>query len=223
MNDMKQPHKTGDYNPKVDKKNKYETALEKAIINNTFSIVDGEKIDWLDGELPVEAKMRDKAKYKRLDLLGLDSSGNYVLCELKFSGDCEANEGNGDPSEAEDQLKEYADLLKKDIEWFRLHKKRILDIPFNRSGFSSRSPRLMVVTDEAYWKIWCEKNARRSSQQRRSLDPHVEHYSIAISSEDLDRQKNTADEDDKYRPILPSSAVSWKRVENSEYDNPDKR
>ena len=78
------PHVPGKYNPLVNVRNKYETALEKAILNIGYSVLGDEKILWLDGELPLESKRRG---YKRLDLLGIDSKGRYVLCELKFSGE----------------------------------------------------------------------------------------------------------------------------------------
>ena len=67
-----------------------ECAFQRAIIQGEISIVNNEKIEWID-------------------LIGMDSNGNYVLCELKFrkKGD------NGNPLEATEQLKAYYENIKK--------------------------------------------------------------------------------------------------------------
>lgn len=211
----KTPHTTGSYNPSVDVKNDFETALEKAIINTGFSMVGGEKVLWLDGELPVEAKQRGKSKYKRLDLLGLDSVGNYVLCELKYSGG--DREGNGDPADADDQLIEYARLLREDGLWFRLHKDLLIKHNFDFAKYLSKPPRLMVVADVAYWAIWKNTNSHRTTEHKRTLCSEVEHYSIDVSAVDFVHQKEASAVDGRYLPKLPERAVTWNLFRREEY------
>ena len=202
-------HKPGPYKPFVSVRNKYETALEKAIINKGFSSVGDELIYWLDGELPIEPKQRN---YKRLDLLGKDASGKYVLCELKFSG---TGKGNKGPAAADNQLIEYKNLIQAYGERFGLHSNRPHDVQFNLNDFLHHKPRLMVVADATYWDRWKGINARRV--KKRKLNEEVEHYSIDISTDDLEQQKLNAGKDNKYKPELPERAINWKFVKCEDY------
>lgn len=204
------PHTPGKYNPTVSVRNKYETALEKAIINKGFSYVNGEKIQWLDGELPIEAKHSD---YKRLDLLGLDSSGRYVLCELKFSGDGEGNKG---PADADGQLMDYGTLVRSYGRWFRIHTGLKLGHLFDLQGFISCEYRLMVAADQSYWANWKGKNGRRTAAHKRKLTREIEHYSIRVTVDDFEKQK-VAEEKGRYEPMLPSGAVEWDPISCADY------
>lgn len=219
----KAAHAMGPYNPSVDVKNTFETALEKAIINNGFTVVCGEKIRWLDGELPVEAKQKGKNQYLRLDLLGLDSSDNYVLCELKFSGG--DSEGNGDPADADIQLTNYARILREDGKWFRLHKNLRIDHKFDFVKFLSNPLRLMVVADAAYWTKWKDKNSHRAEAHRRRLSAEVEHYSIDISAVDFKERRELSAGTGRYEPELSELAAVWNLVRREDYnqvcDGPD--
>ena len=203
------PHEPGVYNPLVNVRNKYETALEKAILNIGYSVVGGEKVLWLDHELPLEAKKRG---YKRLDLLGVDSEGRYVLCELKFSGD--GGTGNGDPVEADEQLLRYMRLAREYGKWFALHKDLPHDVPFDLEAFLRDSPRLMVAADCAYWDFWAGRNSRRKS--RRSLSPEIEHYMIDIEANAFSRQKAEA-VGEEYEPNLPPEALEWSLFRREAY------
>ena len=203
------PHEPGVYNPLVNVRNKYETALEKAILNIGYSVVGDEKILWLDGELPLESK---KCGYKRLDLLGIDSKGRYVLCELKFSGD--SGSGNGDPAKADEQLLRYMGLAREYGRWFALHKELPHDVPFDLEAFLRESPRLMVAADCAYWDFWAGRNSRRP--KKRVLSPEIEHYRIDVGADVFSGQKAEA-VDGKYRPTLPSGALGWSLFRREEY------
>lgn len=202
------PHVPGIYNPLVNVRNKYETALEKAILNVGYSIARGEKVLWLDAELPLEAKRRG---YKRLDLLGVDSNGRYVLCELKFSGD---GIGNGDPAEADEQLLRYMGLAREYGRWFALHKELPHDVPFDLEAFLRESPRLMVAADCAYWDFWAGRNSRR--KRRRTLSPEIEHYVINIEANAFSRQKVEA-VGVEYEPKLPPKALEWSLFRHEAY------
>ena len=59
-----------------------ECAFQRAIIQGKKSIVKEEVINWIDIELPVDGSNSPRGKC--IDLIGKDSHGNYVLCELKF-------------------------------------------------------------------------------------------------------------------------------------------
>lgn len=210
----KKPHATGPYNPTVALSNKFETALEKAIINKGYSIVGGEKITWIDGELPVEAIQSGKDDYGRLDLLGIDSAGNYVLCELKFSGD---SDGNGDPAEADVQLLGYATSLKEDAKWFRLHKDIPLEHKIDFEKLRSNRLRVMVVANIDYWTTWKSKNKSRQDGQRRKLSQDVEHYAINVDAEGFSKYKQLAIKG-RYKPEMEDSAAEWITIANHEYD-----
>lgn len=207
----KPPHNPGKYNSTVSVRNKYETALEKAIINNGFSIVNGERILWLDGELPIEAKRDD---YKRLDLLGLDASGRYVLCELKFSGDGEGNKG---PADADGQLLDYEKLVRSYGKWFRIHRGLPQGDRFVLSDFLTGVFRLMVVADDGYWNLWKEKNAHRSVGRKRELCRDIEHYSIAVTIEDFAKQKESTAENGWYIPSLHRKSWDWHKINCGDY------
>ncbi len=202
------PHVPGKYNPLVKVRNGYETALEKAILNIGYSIVGGEKVLWLDGELPLESKKRGK----RLDLLGIDSKGRYVLCELKFSGG--GGRGNGDPAEADEQLLQYMRLAREYGKWFALHTELPHDVSFDREAFLRESPRLMVAADCAYWDQGADTNSRR--RKKRILCPEIEHYRIDVGADVFSRQKAEA-VDGKYKPTLPSGALRWSLFRCEEY------
>lgn len=203
------PHVPGKYNPLVNVRNKYETALEKAILNIGYSVLGDEKILWLDGELPLESKRRG---YKRLDLLGIDSKGRYVLCELKFSG--ESGRGNGDPTKADEQLLRYMGLAREYGRWFALHKDLPHDVPFDLEAFLRESPRLIIAADCAYWDFWAGTNSGR--KEKRVLRPEIEHYRIDVGGDVFSRQKAEAVRG-KYKPTLPSEALRWSLFRHEEY------
>ena len=77
-----------------------ETALQRSIIINERSIIDGEEVTWLDIELPVDKKR--KARGHCIDLIGKTSKG-YIICELKFGKDS----GTDDPIDAETEVQRY--------------------------------------------------------------------------------------------------------------------
>ena len=70
----------GDYSTSI--RHTGECAFQRAIILNGTSSVNGDEIEWMDIELPVDERINPRGKC--IDLIGKDSEGNYVLCELKF-------------------------------------------------------------------------------------------------------------------------------------------
>jgi hypothetical protein len=61
-----------------------EKALQRALLMQGTSLLDGKEVKWLDIELPIE--FTDNSRRKCVDLIGKDNDGQLYLCELKFSG-----------------------------------------------------------------------------------------------------------------------------------------
>ena len=58
-----------------------EKALQRAVLNQGESYLDGKTVEWLDIELPVE--FSENARRPCIDLIGRDEDGRYLLCALK--------------------------------------------------------------------------------------------------------------------------------------------
>ena len=179
-------------NPKQDIEDIGEKALQRAIFNGlSTSLPSGVIINWLDYELPVSKAKKGKARGKCLDLIGKDSEGRYVICELKF-----ARRGRGDsPSKADGQVLHYKELLEKN-ELFAYH--RFVTEKFDLDLFVKRRPRLIVAANSRYWDI----HKRHSL----SLKTGVEHYAIEVSPDEFVEQKGNRKE---YRPKPPRNGLEW--------------
>ena len=174
-----------------------ECAFQRAIIQGKKSIVKGEVINWIDIELPVDGS--DSPRGKCIDLIGKDSHGNYVLCELKFrkTGD------NGKPSEAVKQLKEYYQYIKDNAaELSNLrHTNATEDI--NWKKVASSKTRLMVVANTFYWYTWLIRS--RNKENLKDFDD-TEFYEVKIDRREFENQKGNKDQ---YIPKMPKEGINW--------------
>ena len=163
--------KPGAYSTKI--AHAAECAFQRAIIQGGTSTVKGEKITWIDIELPVYG---NKSRGKCIDLIGKDSKGNYVLCELKFR----KKSDNGGPNEA-------TDLKSRDLQHTNAKEK----IDWER--VAGENTRLFVVANEFYWNTWLKK-------QEKPFDKDVEYYSVNIDRYEFEKQK---DKKTAYTPQMP--------------------
>lgn len=58
-----------------------EKALQRALLMQGTSLLDGKEVKWLDIELPIE--FTDNSRRKCVDLIGKDNDGQLYLCEFK--------------------------------------------------------------------------------------------------------------------------------------------
>lgn len=175
-----------------------ECAFQRAIIQGKSSVVKGEKIKWIDIELPVNDSASSRGQC--VDLIGMDTNGNYVLCELKFR----KKSDNGNPIEATEQLKGYYEEIKKNatelnrIGLRHINATKIIDW----EKVASPKTRLMVVANRFYWDTWLE----RSKNKVTLTDKKTEYYSVNIDRNVFERQKG---KNKYYTPEMPKEGLIW--------------
>ena len=171
-----------------------ETAFQRAIFLKNPSFVEGETIDWLDIELPVD--LVRKSRRKCLDLLGLSDSG-YVICELKFGEDSSTDK----PEDAAKEVLCYKKFIEDNYKELdaenNVHHKN--GKPFLWSDVAQNS-RCIIAANEAYWDYWL--NHRGSK-----LPIGVKCYSLDV---DVDCFKLQKGELESYEPTLPK--CNWNLV-----------
>lgn len=194
---MHNPHKT-----LTRIKDVCEKAFQRAIFNGVKSTVDGGDITWIDFELPIGKSQSGRDRC--FDLIGIDENGRYVICELKFS---RKSDGNGGPDKAGVQVIEYLKDLKKVCKGYKFHDGARLGYlkPLNEKTLENA--RLIVAANDEYWRRWYHTDKRR---RLHPLNRSVEYYSVAVESDCFFNQKGLLEH---FKPILPKSASSWKRVE----------
>ena len=175
-----------------------ECAFQRAIIQGKYSIVEREEIKWIDIELPVDDS--SSARGKCLDLIGKDSNGNYVLCELKFR----KNSDNGSPSKATEQLKGYFKSIQdnaSELNRIKLgHTNASEQIDWEK--VASSTTRLMVVANSFYWDTWLV----RSKKKETLTDSQTEYYSVNIDRYEFEKQKG---EKPYFTPKMPKEGIKW--------------
>lgn len=176
-----------------------ECAFQRAIIQGKYSIVKEDKITWIDIELPVDNSASSRGQC--VDLIGMDSKGNYVICELKFR----KKSDNGNPIEATEQLKGYYKNIEhnaKELNRIKLgHTNATMKIDWEK--VASSNTRLMVVANEFYWSTWLE----RSKKKVKLTDSKVEYYSVEIDRDAFEKQKG---KNKYYTPQMPEKGLKWK-------------
>ena len=175
-----------------------ECAFQRAIIQGKYSIVRKETITWIDIELPVDDSVSSRGQC--VDLIGMDSKRNYVLCELKIR----KKSDNGNPIEATEQLKGYYENIKKNAtELNRIelgHTNATQKIDWEK--VASSNTRLMVVANSFYWDTWLV----RSRNKVKLIDNKTEYYSVNIDRYEFEKQMG----DNKYYPPkMPKEGLEW--------------
>lgn len=181
-----------------------EKALQRAIWHSESTVLDHDKgtVKWIDFELPVNDS--GKARDNCIDLLGIDSSGNYVICEVKYSG---KGKGHGDPSYASAEVKRYDDQIRQYGSLFKLHKNNKRSTLFSLDHFLSSKHRLLVVGDQRYWNIWGAKFAASP------IIDEIEHYSISVSNDEFVKQR-MSNGGGYYRPKMPPEGIVWHMIKH---------
>lgn len=176
-----------------------ECAFQRAIIQGKQSRVKDDIITWIDIELPVNDST--SARGKCIDLIGKDSKGRYVLCELKFR----KKSDNGGPEEAASQLKEYYQEIKKnakELNSIKLHHSNASEL-IDWEKVASDNTRLMVVANKFYWETWCVRKKVLLTEKG------VEYYSVNIDRFEFKKQKG----DKKlYAPYMPEEGLEWEEM-----------
>ena len=164
-----------------------ETAFQRAIILNGPSVIDGESVEWLDIELPVDRHR--KARSCCLDLIGLSESG-YVVCELKFG----KNSATDDPDDAATEIGRY----KRDIQY------NFVDLDeednvHHKNGKHfywkdvAKNARYIIAANKAYWDYWlCHRGVK--------LPKGIKCYSLDVDVDCFKLQKGALE---SYEPTLP--------------------
>lgn len=178
-----------------------ECAFQRAIIQGKSSVVKGEKIKWIDIELPVNDSASSRGQC--VDLIGMDTNGNYVLCELKFR----KKSDNGNPIEATEQLKGYYEEIQKnktELNRIRLgHTNATEKIDWEK--VASSNTRLMVVANCFYWDTWL----KRSKNKVTLTDKKTEYYSVNIDRNVFEKQRGG---NKYYTPEMPKEGLKWNEI-----------
>ena len=186
--------------PRVLIKDTKEKAFQRAIFYGGASELGvNDSVMWIDYELPVDYSEK---KCGRLDLIGKDGNGRFVLCEVKFKGS--SNRGCGCPSDACKQIDGYYRTMREQSMYFKFHKNAILKNL--DSTFASNKVRLVVIANDAYWRYWRERGALPCNH---TTLPNVECYSVAVGENVFENQKGTAD---SYKPYPPEGISFWCKV-----------
>ena len=176
-----------------------ECAFQRAIILGKYSIVNGKRINWIDIELPVDKA--ESARGKCIDLIGKDSDGNYVICELKFR---RKYRDNGGPIEATKQLKEYFELINSNIDYLKGLQHDNATESINWDDVAKGKTRLFVVANKDYFESWCVRKHTDLPD-----DDGVEYYAVNVNQNEFSDQKGTLL---KYMPIMPDEGFEWVAV-----------
>lgn len=174
-----------------------ETAFQRAIILGGTSIIDGEIVEWLDIELPVDESR--KARGHCVDLIGKSKDG-YVICELKFG----KNSATDSPGEASSQLERYRVDIKSNSSV--LDEKKI----YHKNGKQflwkdiADNARYIIAANEEYWSYWL-------THRKVQLQNDFECYSLNVKNDCFKQQKT---KNTKYVPELPE--CKWTRLRNNE-------
>ena len=196
-------HKTRVNSPgayRVEVKHTAECAFQRAIILGEQSALNGQIVTWLDIELPVD--ISGHARGRCVDLIGIDSDGNYVLCELKFRKKYRAN---GNPEEAAKQLSEYMKLIKDKYEYFGDSNHHKNGKPINWEKLANGNTRLVIAANSGYWKSYF--GPRRKGEDYNTMG--MECYSVDIKDDTFVNQKLNKK---TYTPIMPKEGLKWNKI-----------
>ena len=174
-----------------------ETAFQRAIFAEELSNIQGGAVRWIDAELPVGGSVHPRDCC--IDLLGIDEKGQYVICELKFG----SKRGTKNSlNYACKQLVEYVDVLRSNVDRFRLHAETARERDIDVDKLLSPSVRLIVALNERLYNAWKEK-------QRLEIPQGVECYAIPVNVNEFLLQKGSRSE---YVPKPPRGGFVWNRI-----------
>lgn len=172
-----------------------ETALQRSIIANEQSFVDGKIITWLDIELPVD-KLR-KARGHCIDLIGKTDDDEYIICELKFGKDSATDS----PCRAADEVMNYLQYIRenypsldRDDNIHHTNGKHFYWKDVARKG------RPIIAANDAYWSYWIK-------HREVSIPTDIPCFSLNV---DVQYFKKLRNDREKYEPVIQD--LTWKRL-----------
>lgn len=170
-----------------------ETALQRSIIINEHSIIDGKKVIWLDIELPVD-KHR-KARGHCIDLIG-ESDDGYIICELKFGKDSSTDA----PDYAYAEVKRYVqDILFNypDLDESNIHHT-------NGKHFYwkdvAKNCRPIIAANKEYWSYWI-------NHRKMEIPSDIPCYSLNV---DVQYFKQLKQDKEVYTPMVEE--IIWTKL-----------
>ena len=175
-----------------------ENALQRAIWRCKTSKVDGTTITWIDIEIPVIPLK--KRGGKRIDLLGIDDNGRYVICELKF------NNTKNSPHDVVEQINGYQKEIIKPDNASRIQNHKQARLTVNWKKVADKSTRKIIAANEGYWEYWKE---RKYIGRKDGIPSDIECYELPIKPNHFKNQKG---ENKTYEPKLEDDKENrWKQ------------
>jgi len=171
-----------------------ETALQRAIIINDYSIIDGEKVTWLDIELPVD--IRSKARRRCIDLIG-KTDDEFIICELKFGKDSATDP----PYYAEKEVINYIQDIR--YNYISLDKDDSIHHTNGKHFYwrdVAEKGRPIIAANEAYWRYW-------TKHRKVDIPTDIPCYSLNV---DTIFFKQLKQDRDKYTPEVVE--LAWTRL-----------
>lgn len=130
-----------------------EKALQRAMFILGTLHSGGDEIEWLDMELPVDLKNKE-----RFDLIGrYKKAKKFVLCEVKF---CRRTTRSNKPQDAANEVVKYYKHIKENHCTFRGNHHSIpnsdnfVGKDFDWNLVAQNNTELIVVANAAYWAYW---------------------------------------------------------------------
>ena len=182
-----------------------EDAFQRAIWRCKTSKVDGTTITWIDIEIPVIPLK--KRGGKRIDLLGIDDNGRYVICELKF------NNTKNSPRDVVEQINGYQEEIIKPDNASKIQNHKQARLTVNWKKVADKSTRKIIAANEGYWKYWDRDengNKRQYAGREEGIPSDIECYKLPIKPNHFKDQKG---ENKTYEPKLEDDKENrWTRV-----------
>lgn len=176
-----------------------EKALQRALIMGGTSLIDGEVIEWLDIELPVE--FSESARRRCFDLIGRTSSNKFIICELKYSRGTN-NENESLKHAYEDELMVYKSLIEENYAELDINKVHHTNGKDFLWSDVAKNAQYIIAANKEYWEYHLK-------QKDNQLPPEdISCYSIDVDIEYFKRQKGV---NKQYMPNIPSDCI-WERL-----------
>ena len=192
--------------------------MQRALLLQTIEgnnpIFNGERIEWIDIELPVI--ITPCSRRPSIDLIGRDSKGALVLCEVKF------NNRNDSPHKAEMEILGYlAEIILhyEELDNNNIHHPNMTHSTFNWGELINTKPRVFIIANRGYWETWqrkYDKGMKENTDKSKVLangmrikDNSIECYSIDIDRYYFKYLKSKSKEE-TYNPVL--NVFEWTKI-----------
>ena len=204
----------GNYSPDVSKKNKGETAFQRALYSKGSGVISEKKVIWCDIELPVT--FSNAGRRRCVDLIGrLEGCGDF-LCELKYANpDCESLPSSNAPDYAILEALLYYALVKKNQK--ELHNCNVRRVNHN-ADFNwadvAKSQVIMVLANDSFWRK-AQRNLAASNRICALLNSIHNALKIRVllcKTPDFNFSRVAGNDGKRYFPQMPSGTEKWETV-----------